>query len=119
MTTNRIAYLVKQTNQATNYFSGNEVEVDYSAGYIVTSDLSVDLQGYYYDQVTGDRKSGVAVIVANDPGKAFEGRAFAIGPQIRYKLDDITMILKWQSELTADNHPQGNRLWLQLAIPLF
>ena len=113
------AYILNEENPATHYLSGDEVEIDYSASYRVTPDLWVDLQGCYYAQVTGDRKNGVAFVVANDPGTGFEGRVFSIGPQIRYKLADITIILKWQSEVMAENHPQGNRFWLQLAVPLF
>lgn len=101
-------------NHATNYHSGNVATLDYGIGYSVTKDLQVGLQGFFLQQISDDTVNGG---LAN--GNGFRGRAYGIGPQIRYNWSPFSgLVLKYQHEFDVRNRPQGDRLWLQVSFPL-
>jgi len=79
----------------------------------VTKKLSVGLNGFYYLQTTNDMQNGVRV------GDGNRGLAFAVGPEIKYHLGRVPLILKYQKELVSENRPCGNSFWFQLGVPLW
>jgi hypothetical protein len=95
-------------NNATHYKSGNEFVLEYSAGYSVVPDLNLEINGYYYQQISGDR-------LANQEFQdGHVGRAVAIGPQIRYITGFGSAVVKWQHEMAVVDRTEGDRFWLQM-----
>lgn len=102
-----------QRNPTTNYQSGGELDVDFSAGYDFDRDISFDINGYVYKQITSDYLGKTLV-----NGNGNKGQAVGIGPQIRIKLHPGAITIKWQTEAAVLNRPRGNRIWLQFYHPL-
>ncbi|RQU22999.1 phenol degradation protein meta [Burkholderia cenocepacia] len=101
-------------NHATNYHSGNVATLDYGIGYSVMKDLQVGVQGFFLQQISDDTVNGVSV-----NGNGFRGRAYGIGPQIRYNWSPFSgVVLKYQHEFNVRNRPQGDKLWLQVSFPI-
>lgn len=97
-------------NDDTDYRSGNEAHVDF----IVAKHwgpLAVGVGGYAYRQVTGDSGSGA---VLGD----FKGRAYSLGPQLRYQFDQFSVTAKYQQEFDVVNKPEGNKFALDFAFSL-
>ena len=107
-------YEINSPNHADGYHSGNLIFMDWVAGYSVLPRLQLAVQGYALQQITKDTRNGVSV-----NGNGFKGRAFAIGPQIRFNFTrDSGIVFKWQHEFGVRNRPQGERLWVELSFPL-
>ena len=103
-------------NDATKYKSGAAISFDYGLDYqpLVQFDrFHVGVGGYAYQQVTDDRVNGRVYNNGN------RGRAFAIGPQIRYDWRLGGIVFKWQKEFAVENRTAGDRFWIQFAVPLF
>jgi hypothetical protein len=105
-------YLFNEKNHKTNYKSGQEFSMDYAAGYSLTPTWQAGVSGYAYRQVTDDQVNGNAVPGGN------RGRAFAIGPYIRYHEGYWGITFKWQNESWVENRAKGNRYLLQFAFVL-
>ena len=98
-------------NRATNYQSGHEFILDYSAGYGLGNGWVVGVGGYVYEQLTNDKVRGVST-----PGAKASG--FAIGPSVKYDNGKGWFITaKLQKEASAKNRPEGSALWIKAAIP--
>jgi hypothetical protein len=107
-------YLFNGTNSKTNYRSGQELSIDYGAGYAITPTFQAGANGYVYQQTTDDTLSGQTVPGGN------RGRVFAIGPFVRYHVDpNWGITFKWQIESWAENRPKGDRFFLQVALKLW
>ena len=107
-------YLFNGKNNETRYRSGQEFNLDYAAGYAVTPTWQAGANGYVYQQTTNDTVNGNAVPGGN------KGRAFAIGPFVRYHVDpNWGITLKWQIESLVENRAKGNRFFLQFALRLW
>ena len=105
-------YLFNQTNKKTNYRSGQEFSMDYAAGYSLTPNWQAGASGYAYRQTTDDEVNGSAVPGGN------RGRAFGIGPYIRYHEGYWGLTFKWHNESSVENRAKGNRFFLQFAFQL-
>ncbi|HEY8906772.1 MAG TPA: transporter [Rhodoferax sp.] len=100
-----------RTNNATNYRSGNELYVDYSAGFGLGNGWTVGAGGYWMQQLNADTSNGVDV--ANSRTKAF-----AIGPSVKYDNGKGWFITaKLQQEMAVEGRTQGNALWIKSTIP--
>jgi hypothetical protein len=109
----KFRYAFNTRNKATNYESGDEASIEFSAGYRATPSFAFGLNGYIYRQTTDDRQNGIRV-----NGNGNRGRVNAIGPYISYSFTpQVTLILKVQSEFDARNRPEGTRIWAQTRIP--
>ncbi len=107
-------YAMNGTNHDTDYASGNELSLEYSAGYAVQRFLELGVNGYLYRQTSDDEQVGMAV-----NGNGNRGRVNAIGPYATFFFGPgIFVSAKLQIESGARNRPQGTRLWLQTKIPL-
>jgi hypothetical protein len=101
-------------NHETGYKSGQEFNVDYAASYALTPTFQAGINGYGYQQTTDDTVNGTAVPGGN------RGRAWAIGPFIRYHVDPTWGVtLKWQIESLVENRAKGNRFFLQFALKIW
>jgi hypothetical protein len=58
---------------ATDYRTGNELHVDVMFNQFLSETFALGLQGYYYNQLTGDSGSGA---ILGD----FKGESYGIGP---------------------------------------
>lgn len=106
-------YQVNSTNRATDYRSGDEFTFEYSAGFIVSPELALGINGYLYRQMTDDRQAGVPV-----NGNGNRGRVQAIGPYLSFNLAPrMAVMVKLQAEYGARNRPEGTRLWVQTKVP--
>lgn len=99
-------------NKDTDYKSGQEFIVDYALGWGVGSGLTLGVGGYAYQQTNGDSSAGATV-----PGS--KGRAFAIGPSLRYDSGKGWFFTaKFQDESQVRNRADGRALWLKAVFPL-
>jgi hypothetical protein len=109
----KFRYGFNTINGSTNYHSGNEATIEFSAGYRIVPALEVGINGYIYRQTTDDKQNGVAV-----NGNGNRGRADALGPYFRYSFTPrIAVSLKLQQEFDVRNRPQGTRVWAQFSLP--
>jgi hypothetical protein len=98
-------------NNATDYRSGNELHADFVAARH-WGNLALGLGGYVYRQVSADSGSGATL-------GAFEGRAIGLGPQLSYtNAAGLNIAGRWQREFRVENRPLGNKLWINLSLPL-
>lgn len=110
----KFRYGFNTRNNATNYQSGDEATIEFSAGYRPVAPLQFGINGYVYRQTTDDRQNGQVV-----NGNGNRGRVNALGPYLSYNITPaMPLILKLQFEFDAHDRPKGTRLWLQLKIPL-
>lgn len=103
-------------NNATGYKSGKHVIVEGAYGLGIRPNLGVDIAFSGLKQITDDRGPGV------DPATGNRSQVFSIGPQIRYSFgphNAIQMSVKYLHEFGSRRYPQGNRLMVQFAMPLW
>lgn len=108
----KFMYDFNDTNDATDYSSGNEFHMDFVAGWHVDNWVA-GVSGYYYKQTTDDKVHGVSV--GTDGNR---GEAFAVGPSVNYNFGKVMLWASWQSELYTENRAEGDKFWLRLALPL-
>jgi len=101
----KFMYAFNTENDDTDYKSGQEFHVDYTAAYH-TGPWSIGLGGYYYNQTTGDEGRGA---VFGD----FKGEALALGPQVQYGYKNMSFTLKYQWETEVENRPEGEAFWFK------
>lgn len=103
-------------NPATQYLTGTEFHLEWSASKYLSKELSVGLVGYYYDQLTGDSGSGNRI-------GPFKGRVTSLGAQIGYtfKLGEIPVStnVRFFRELDVKNRFTGTATYLSISAPLW
>lgn len=98
-------------NRETDYRSGQELHADYAIGWGLRNGWVLGVGGYVYRQTTDDDVRGERV----DDNK---GRAFAIGPSIKYSSQQGWFVTaKWQQERAVRNRAEGEAYWLKLVFP--
>ncbi|MDW3688241.1 transporter [Cupriavidus sp. CV2] len=108
----KLMYTFNTINQDTDYRSGQELIVDYAAGYGIGGGWVFGVGGYFYQQTTNDRQGGNTL-----PDN--KGRAFAIGPSMKYDSGKGWFAtLKYEFETGVRNRAQGSALWLRAVFPL-
>jgi hypothetical protein len=107
----KLTFNFNRRNAATDYRSGDEVYLDYSAGWGLGNGWVLGVGGYAMRQLVDDKSAGVSV-----PGS--KGAAFAIGPSVKYDNGKGWFITaKLQRELSVRNRPEGSALWIKTLIP--
>lgn len=102
---------LNQRNKDTDYRSGNEAFVDYSAGWAVGQGWTLGLGGYVSRQFSDDEQAGATL-----DGR--RTRALAIGPSLKYDNGKGWFITaKIQQETQVRNRAQGTALWIKTNIP--
>lgn len=105
----RLRYATNRRNPATDYRSGDELSLEFSAGHKIAPGLSLGLNGYLYRQLSDDIQNGTAV-----NGTGNRGRVNALGPYLAWSLSrQFSLVTKLQQEFDARNRAEGTRLWVQ------
>jgi hypothetical protein len=107
----KLTFNLNQRNDDTDYKSGNEVYLDYSAGWGLGNGWVLGAGGYAMRQLSNDTSAGASV-----PNS--KASAFAIGPSLKY--DDGKgwfITAKWQREMSVRNRPEGSALWIKTILP--
>ncbi len=98
-------------NRDTDYRSGQELHADYAIGWGLSNGWVLGVGGYVYRQTTDDDVRGERV-------EDNKGRAFAIGPSIKYSSQRGWFVTaKWQQERAVRNRAEGDAYWLKLVFP--
>ncbi|MBF8221986.1 SphA family protein [Halomonas sp. 328] len=106
----KVMYDYNFENSDTHYQSGQELHADYALGYALRPNWVAGVGGYAYRQVTDDRLNGVEI--------GNRGRAFAIGPSLKWDNGQGAFVtLKYEREFAVQNRPQGDSLWLKASLP--
>ncbi|MBS0445723.1 MAG: transporter [Proteobacteria bacterium] len=108
----KMVYAINARNKATDYRDGDEFIVDYAAGWALGNGWTLGAGGYVYRQLSDDTQADVTV--ADN-----RGRAFAIGPSIRYDSGQGWFLtLKAYHESGVRNRADGSSVWLRGVFPL-
>ncbi len=102
-------------NYATDYKTGTEFHLEFAAVQNFSKTFGIGLNGYFYDQVTGDSGSGARL-------GAFEGRVMALGPAVNYNFElgkiPVSTNLKYFREFDVKNRLEGDAGYLTVTMPL-
>jgi hypothetical protein len=103
-------------NPATDYKTGTEFHVEYAAVQNFSKRFALGINGYYYDQVTGDSGPGISTL------GSFKGRVAAIGPVMNLNFQvhkiPVTANLKYFREFDVKNRLEGDSGYLTITMPL-
>ena len=118
----KLRYGINTENSATNYRSGDELTVEYSAGYKSSSAMTFGLQGYFFRQTTDDELNGQSTSATNGrllgSGIGNRGSANSIGPFLSYRVSPrFAFTLKYQQDFDVKNRGEFRRFWLQAMLP--
>jgi hypothetical protein len=109
----KLMYDYNFRNKDTDYKSGQELHADYALGWGLGNGWAVGVSGYLYRQISDDKVAGVAVAGGN------RGRAFAIGPSLRYQTAKGWMITaKYERQYEVRNRSSGAAFWIKTLIPM-
>ncbi len=93
-------FLINTENNATDYRTGNEFHVDFTANQFLSQTFGIGVRGYYYKQVTGDSGSGAAL-------GDFKGESFGVGPGFiwfpEFAGGKMVVLGKWIHDFDATN----------------
>lgn len=102
-------------NPDTDYKSGTEFHFESAAMLHLSHTFSIGVNGYAYEQITGDSGSGA---VLGD----FKGQVFGIGPALDYTLMvgrvPVVTNLRYFYEFGAENRLEGHAGFFNVVIPL-
>jgi hypothetical protein len=107
----KLTFNFNRRNGDTDYRSGNEVYLDYAAGWGLGNGWVLGAGGYAMRQLTNDSQAGVSL------GNS-KGAAFAVGPSLKYDNGKGWFITaKWQREMSVRNRAEGHALWIKTILP--
>ncbi len=96
-------------NTATDYHSGDELSLEFSAGRKLAPGWFAGINGYLYRQLSNDVQHGTVV-----NGNGNRGAANALGPYVAWSASrQASLVGKLQQEFDNRNRAEGLRLWLQ------
>ncbi|MFC0132481.1 SphA family protein [Massilia eurypsychrophila] len=108
----KLMYDYNFRNKDTGYQSGQEAHADYALGWGLGNGFVAGVSGYVYRQVTDDK-------LADRTVEGNRGRAFAIGPSVRYKTAQGWMITaKYERQYDVRNRASGAAFWIKTIVPL-
>ncbi|WP_435171241.1 SphA family protein [Falsirhodobacter sp. 1013] len=103
-----VRYLKNFENSDTDYTSGDELVIDYAAGYNFGS-FRAAVSGYLLEQLTDDEGPNVA----SDGNR---GKGVAIGPSLNYTFANHALLgISWQKEIETESRPQGDTWQISFA----
>jgi hypothetical protein len=108
-------YAMNTENTATQYQSGSLLHLEGVIQQFLPVGpgiLSLGIEGFYFDQLTGDSGSGATL-------GDFKGRTYGLGPVLGYILPlenkhSLVFELKWLTELETKRRLEGDYLWLKM-----
>ena len=118
----KLRHGINTQNHATGYRSGDELTVEYSAGYRSSSAMTFGLQGYFFRQMTDDELNGQSTSATHGrllgSGIGNRGSANSIGPFLSYRVSPrLAFTLKYQQDFDVRNRGEFRRFWLQAMLP--
>ena len=112
----KVGFTFNGANPSTQYATGTEFHLEGAVEKILSKAFSVGVQGYFFDQTTGDSGAG-------DRVGPFKGRVVGVGGEAAYNFmvgkAPITMRLHGVTEFDATNRLQGRAIWLDFVMPLW
>ena len=103
-------------NDDTKYETGTEFHLEAAAHYQFSPTFSAGLNGYYYNQVSGDSGKGATL-------GSLKGQVTGIGPGLSGTFmvgpAPVSVSFRYFHEFNAKNRLEGNSAWLTLTIPLW
>lgn len=104
-------FAINTENKDTNYKSGTVWHVEGSVQKLIPMGsglLGLGLNGFYYDQITGDSGSGARL-------GDFKGRTTGVGPVLTYLLpgaeENMVFELRWLPESSVSKRLEGDYIW--------
>jgi hypothetical protein len=102
-------------NDETNYNSGTEFHYEFAAVQNFSQKFGVGVNGYVYDQVSGDSGAGARL-------GPFEGRVVALGPVANWNFTigelPVSTSLKYFHEFDVKNRLEGDSGFITVTMPL-
>lgn len=100
------------TNNDSDYRTGTEFHLDFTANQFLAKTFSVGIRGYYYKQITGDSGSGAVL-------GEFKSEAFSLGPGMVWIPKSaggaLTVLAKWMHDFHAKNRFESDYFTLTAA----
>jgi hypothetical protein len=115
-------YYFNSTNSSAGFGGYNSTGANYRSGQELTTDLlvaqhvgpwSLGVSAFSYLQVGSDTISDGASNAALQSGGGNKGRAYGVGPAVRYDMGPLSLTIQAQHEVAVRNRPQGERFWLK------
>jgi len=105
------------TNRATDYKSGDSVNIDVAAHFRPFANslphLRIAFQGYVHKQYQDDTVNNAQYLNGN------KGQEVGLGPQLEYDIGNKGGILfKYDQEFAVQNRPKGHRIWFEFSAPI-
>jgi hypothetical protein len=108
-------YAINTENTATNYKSGDLLHLEGVIQQFLPVGpgiLSLGVEGFYFDQITGDSGSGAKL-------GDFKSRTYGLGPILAYVLplenkQSLVFELKWLNELETKRRLEGDFVWFKM-----
>lgn len=104
--------MLNTRNDDTDYKTGTEFHMDFTANQFLSKSFAVGLRGYYYRQITGDSGSGAAL-------GDFKGKALGIGPgvfwQPEFAKGKLVLQAKWMHDLSVSKRLKSDYVTAGLA----
>lgn len=98
-------------NSDTDYQDGQELTIDYDAGWGLGNGWTVGVGGYIYKQFTDDEQNGSDI-------SGNRGQAFAIGPSVKYDSGKGWFVdAKYSAEMKVRNRADGEAFWVKAVFP--
>jgi len=113
----KLRYGMNTKNDDTHYQSGDELTLEYNAGYKLSPAMTLGLQGYFFRQTTDDKLNGQATSATN--GRLIgSGSVNTIGPFLSYRFSPrFAVTAKYQQDFDVKNRGEFRRFWLQTLLP--
>lgn len=107
--------MVNTENNKTNYRTGTEFHLDFTANQFLSETFSLGIRGFYYKQISGDSGSGTLL-------GDFKAEEFSIGPGLvwipKSGGGDLTILGKWMHDFYAENTFDSDYFTLTVAWKL-
>jgi hypothetical protein len=102
-------------NSDTDYKTGTEFHLEAAAVQNFSKSFGIGINGYFYDQVTGDSGAGARL-------GSFEGRVAALGPVVNWNFEigkiPVSTSFKYFHEFDVKNRLEGDSGFFTLTMPL-
>lgn len=108
----KLMYDINTRNSDTAYLSGQEFHGDFALAYHWDK-WTFAANSYFYKQVTDDKVNGNTVAASPVNSYGNKGQVLGIGPAIKYDYKNMSLTMKYQKEMVAENKPEGDRFWLK------
>lgn len=118
----KLRYGLNTANHANGYRSGDEFTAEFNAGWKLSPELTVGVQGWLFRQASDDLLGGEPTSAVNGrlvgTGVGNRGRADSIGPLVSYRYAPrLAVTAKFQQDFDVRNRPRFGRFWLQAMLP--